>query len=70
MARPPAASHGPAQALFAVAAKNVMSSVPDYLIIESAFTAVQWTIVGPLMAFAHAKAVRTFQVTRQADRAH
>ena len=32
----------------AVAAKNVMSSVPDYLLIESAFTAVQWLIVGPL----------------------
>jgi hypothetical protein len=34
----------------AVAAKNVMSSVPDYLLIESAFTAVQWAIVGPLTA--------------------
>ena len=40
----------------AVAAKNVMSSVPDYLLIESAFTAVQWALVGPLMAFAHSKA--------------
>jgi hypothetical protein len=39
----------------AVAAKNVMTSVPDYLLIESAFTAVQWAIVGPLMAFAHSK---------------
>ena len=35
----------------AVAAKNVMSSVPDYLAIESAFTAVQWAIVGPLTAW-------------------
>jgi uncharacterized membrane protein len=35
----------------AVAAKNVMSSVPDYLLIETAFTAVQWAIVGPLTAF-------------------
>jgi hypothetical protein len=34
----------------AVAAKNVMTSVPDYLVIESAFTAVQWAIVGPLTA--------------------
>ena len=34
----------------AVAAKNVMTSVPDYLLIESAFTAVQWAIVGPLTA--------------------
>ena len=36
----------------AVAAKNVMASVPDYLLIETAFTAVQWGIVGPLMALA------------------
>lgn len=34
----------------AVAAKNVMSSVPDYLLIETAFTAVQWGIVAPLTA--------------------
>jgi hypothetical protein len=34
----------------AVAAKNVMSSVPDYLLIESGFTLVQWLIVGPLTA--------------------
>lgn len=39
----------------AVAAKNVMTSVPDYLLIESAFTIVQWIIVGPLMAFVHAR---------------
>jgi hypothetical protein len=32
----------------AVAAKNVMSSVPDYLLIESAFTLAQWAMVGPL----------------------
>lgn len=42
----------------AVAAKNVMTSVPDYLIIETAFTAVQWAIVGPLMASAHGKFAR------------
>ncbi len=36
----------------AVAAKNVMTSVPDYLLIETAFTTVQWLIVGPLTAFA------------------
>jgi hypothetical protein len=41
----------------AVAAKNVMSSVPDYLLIESGFTVVQWAIVGPLMAFAHSRAI-------------
>jgi hypothetical protein len=34
----------------AVAAKNVMASVPDYLLIETAFTLVQWIIVGPLTA--------------------
>jgi hypothetical protein len=36
----------------AVAAKNVMTSVPDYLVIETAFTIVQWIIVGPLTAAA------------------
>jgi hypothetical protein len=34
----------------AVAAKNVMASVPDYLLIESLFTIVQWIMVGPLTA--------------------
>ena len=38
----------------AVAAKNLMASVPDYLLIETAFTAVQWIIVGPLTAAAFA----------------
>lgn len=32
----------------AVAAKNVMMSVPDYLLIETAFTVVQWAMVAPL----------------------
>jgi hypothetical protein len=36
----------------AVAAKNVMTSVPNYLAIETAFTVVQWVMVGPLTAFA------------------
>jgi hypothetical protein len=40
----------------AVAAKNVMTSVPDYLVIETAFTAVQWIMVGPLTALAFAPA--------------
>jgi hypothetical protein len=40
----------------AVAAKNVMASVPDYLLIETAFTAVQWLVVGPLMALAFSSA--------------
>ena len=32
----------------AVAAKNVMTSVPDYMLIETAFTLVQWAMVAPL----------------------
>jgi len=36
----------------AVAAKNVMASVPDFLLIETAFTIVQWVIVGPLTGLA------------------
>ncbi len=36
----------------AVAAKNVMASVPDYLVIETAYTVVQWIMVGPLTALA------------------
>jgi hypothetical protein len=36
----------------AVAAKNVMASVPDYLLIETAFTIVQWMMVAPLTALA------------------
>lgn len=38
-----------------VAAKNVMASVPDYLLIETAFTLVQWIIVAPLTVFAFAR---------------
>lgn len=37
----------------AVAAKNIMTSVPDYLMIETAFTVVQWAMVGPLTALAY-----------------
>jgi hypothetical protein len=39
----------------AVAAKNVMASVPDYLLIETAFTIVQWTMVASLTALASAQ---------------
>lgn len=42
-------------ATLSVAAKNVMTSAPDYLLIESAFTIVQWAIVGPLMALVLSK---------------
>jgi hypothetical protein len=37
----------------AVAAKHVMMSVPLYLTLETAFTAVHFSIVGPLIALAH-----------------
>ena len=37
----------------AVAAKNVMTSVPTYLLLETAFTAIQFVVVGPLIALAH-----------------
>lgn len=32
----------------AVSAKNVMASVPDFLLIETAFTITQWALVAPL----------------------
>jgi hypothetical protein len=37
----------------AVAAKNVMTSVPTYLALETAFTLVQFAVVGPLIALAY-----------------
>jgi hypothetical protein len=37
----------------AVGAKNVMASVPDYVLLETAFTIVQFAIVGPLIALAY-----------------
>lgn len=42
----------------AVAAKNIMASVPDYLLIETAFTAVQWAMVGPLTVLAFGRSPR------------
>ena len=36
----------------AVGAKNVMTSVPDYIAIETAFTLVQWIMVAPLTVLA------------------
>ena len=39
----------------AVAAKTVMASVPDYLLIETAFTIVQWMLVAPLTVMAGLK---------------
>jgi hypothetical protein len=46
----------------AVAAKNRMTSVPNYLIIETAFTIVQWIMVGPLTALVFRGSVRKEQV--------
>jgi hypothetical protein len=37
----------------AVGAKNIMASVPDYLMLETAFTVLQFLIVGPLIALAY-----------------
>lgn len=37
----------------AVAAKNVMVSVPDFVLLETAFTTLQFAIVGPLIALAY-----------------
>ncbi|MGE0022714.1 MAG: hypothetical protein AB7S70_03670 [Hyphomicrobium sp.] len=36
----------------AVAAKNMMASVPSYILIETGFTIVQWIMVAPLTALA------------------
>ena len=47
----------------AAAAKNVMTSVPDYLVIETAFTVVQWIMVGPLTSLAFARAPQKATVT-------
>jgi hypothetical protein len=45
----------------AVAAKNIMASVPDYLMIETAFTVVQWIMVGPLTALAFRNSSRRYE---------
>jgi hypothetical protein len=42
----------------AVAAKNIMASVPNYLVIETAFTIVQWIMVGPLTVLAFRQPMR------------
>lgn len=36
----------------AVSAKNVMTSVPDYILLETAWTAIQFLVAAPLMALA------------------
>lgn len=50
----------------AVAAKNLMASVPSYLLIETAFTIVQWSMVGPLTALASAQTRRRDDLVRTA----
>ena len=37
----------------AVAAKNIMGSVPAYLALETGFTLLQFVVVGPLIALAY-----------------
>ena len=37
----------------AVGAKNVMVSVPDFVLLETAFTILQFAFVGPLIALAY-----------------
>jgi hypothetical protein len=50
----------------AVAAKNVMASVPSYLLIETAFTIVQWIMVAPLTALTLAHSRRGSERLRAA----
>jgi hypothetical protein len=50
----------------AVAAKNIMASVPDYLVIETAFTIVQWTMVAPLTVLAVPRSAGTAATVRAA----
>jgi hypothetical protein len=42
----------------AVATKNIMASVPNYLTIETALTIVQWITVGPLTVLAFRQPMR------------
>jgi hypothetical protein len=37
----------------AVAAKHPMASIPDFVVLETGFTILQFLLVGPLMALAH-----------------
>jgi hypothetical protein len=37
----------------AVAAKNIMGSVPTYIVLETGFTVLQFVVVGPLIALAY-----------------
>jgi hypothetical protein len=49
----------------AVGAKNIMSSAPRFMVIETAFTIVQWLMVAPLTVLAfHASRSSTSSVRR------
>jgi hypothetical protein len=37
----------------AVAAKHPMTSIPDFVVLETGFTVLQFLVAGPLMALAH-----------------
>jgi hypothetical protein len=50
----------------AVGAKNMMSSVPHFLVIETAFTAVQWIMVAPLTVLAFHRSADVATRPRQA----
>jgi hypothetical protein len=41
----------------AVAAKNIMGSVPTYVMLETGFTLLQFAVVGPLIALAHRRRI-------------
>ena len=53
----------------AVAAKNVMASVPNYLLIETGFTLVQWSMVAPLTALAWASSRASMRISSPTDHA-
>jgi len=42
----------------AVAAKNVMTSVPSYILIETGFTLAQWIMVAPLTVLAFRQSIK------------
>ena len=47
--------------------QELMASVPDYILIETAFTAVQWIMVGPLTALAFGRATHAGEQVRAAS---
>jgi hypothetical protein len=49
----------------AVSAKNIMASVPDFLLIETAFTIVQWIMVAPLTVLAFRQSTHQEGYVRQ-----